>query len=369
MIKRLYVDNYKSLVNFELPLQELTLLVGLNGVGKTSILNVMYALRQLLSGAAKITDADIFPAQTLTRWQSRALQVFELDIELNGESFRYRIEIEHEKTSRRARIHHESLMANGKPLFRCVQAQVRLYRDDHTEGPTFTVDWGESALARVAPGGDNTRLSCFLEFMRKVLVCGIYPASFTAESTTEDAMLHRDARNFSAWYRHIMLERPEMVPNFTEALKAVINGFQGIRMEKVGLDTRALMVVFEESGARFELRLDQVSDGQRSLIALYSLVRLASGQGYTLFLDEPDNYVALGEIQPWLMELADTCGDALPQAVLCSHHPELIDYLGGDRGLLLVRESSGVTIARELGEMQMEGGVSLSEVIARGWER
>ncbi len=84
MIKRLYIDNYKSLVNFELPLQELTLLVGLNGAGKTSILNVMYALRQLLSGVAKITDTDIFPAQTLTRWQSRPLQVFELDAELNG---------------------------------------------------------------------------------------------------------------------------------------------------------------------------------------------------------------------------------------------------------------------------------------------
>ncbi len=36
MIKRLYVDNYKCLVNFELPLQDLTLLLGPNGVGKTS---------------------------------------------------------------------------------------------------------------------------------------------------------------------------------------------------------------------------------------------------------------------------------------------------------------------------------------------
>lgn len=44
MFKRLYVDNYKSLVNFELPLDELTLLFGLNGVGKTSILEVIFAV-------------------------------------------------------------------------------------------------------------------------------------------------------------------------------------------------------------------------------------------------------------------------------------------------------------------------------------
>ena len=70
MIKRLYVDNYRSLVNFELPLQELTLLMGPNGVGKTSVLDVMFALRQLLAGVAKVTDAES-SASTLTRWQTR----------------------------------------------------------------------------------------------------------------------------------------------------------------------------------------------------------------------------------------------------------------------------------------------------------
>src|SRR5690606_29379939 len=111
------------------------------------------------------------------------------------------------------------------------------------------------------------------------------------------------------------------------------------------------------------------SDGQRALVALYSLVRLAAGQGYTLFLDEPDNYLALPEIQPWLIELTDSCGGDVPQAVLCSHHPELIDYLGSNRGVLLERESSGVTITRPVRELTVEGGLKLSEVIARGWQR
>jgi len=38
MIKRLYVDNYKCLVNFDLKLDELSLLLGLNGSGKSSVL-------------------------------------------------------------------------------------------------------------------------------------------------------------------------------------------------------------------------------------------------------------------------------------------------------------------------------------------
>jgi predicted ATP-binding protein involved in virulence len=69
MLKRLYVDNYRCLVNFTLELQELTLLVGPNGSGKSSVLDVLFALRQLLSGTGKVTDPDLFPARSLTRLQ------------------------------------------------------------------------------------------------------------------------------------------------------------------------------------------------------------------------------------------------------------------------------------------------------------
>jgi predicted ATPase len=369
MIKRLYIDNYKSLVNFELPLQDLTLLLGPNGVGKTSVLDVMFALRQLLAGAAKVSDKAVFAVPTLTRWQKRDRQVFEIDAIIGEDKFRYRLEVEHERSSRKARIAAETLDLEGKPLFRFERGEVHLYRDNHTQGPAFGADWSESALARVPPRPDNTKLTEFLDSMRKVIVCGLYPASFETESSTEDAILQRDARNFAAWYRHVLLERQELVPEFTKALQEVIVGFRGIRMERVGLDTRALMVMFDQFGERYELRLDEISDGQRALIALYSLIRLAAGQGYTLWLDEPDNYLALAEIQPWLIELADACGEQVPQAVLCSHHPELIDYLAGDRGVVLRPESSGATTVRPASEMAVEGGLKLSEVIARGWEQ
>lgn len=113
--------------------------------------------------------------------------------------------------------------------------------------------------------------------------------------------------------------------------------------------------------------INEISDGQRMLIVLYALIHLAGEQGFSLFLDEPDNYVALAEIQPWLMALVDACGQSQHQAVLCSHHPELIDYLGGDRGVLLDRTNAGVTRQRDLTTEEMEGPLRLSERVARGW--
>ena len=163
MLQRLYADNYKCLVNFELNLQELSLLLGPNGAGKTSVLDIVFALRHLLGGGARVTDADTFPTHTLTRWQERDIQTFEIDVLLDSDSFSYRLEVDHDRTSRRARIVTERLSQNRKPLFDCQMGEVRLYRDDYSEGPHYTADWTESALARVAPPERYRRLTQFRE--------------------------------------------------------------------------------------------------------------------------------------------------------------------------------------------------------------
>ncbi len=368
MLKRLYVDNYRCLVNFQLELQGLTLLVGPNGSGKSSVLDVLFALRQLLNGTAKVTDSNIFPARSLTRWQSRDLQVFEVTISLDNEGdATYRLEVEHERESRRAHIQLESLYVDNKPLFEFRNGEVQLYRDDHSESSQYSADWSESALARVAVRPAYQRLSRLLEFLRGVSVCALDPKRFQAESFSEEPLLQTDGSNFASWYRHQIQERQDLVLEVVEALRKVVDGFQSIRLERVGTEARAFIVVFEGEGKRYELRLDEISDGQRALIALYALVNLAGDQD-VLFLDEPDNYVALAEIQPWIMSLSDVCGSRPRQAVICTHHPELIDYLGGEAGVLLKRERSGSVTTRRLSEISGDTGLKLSEVLARGWE-
>ena len=368
MLGRIYIDNYKCLVNFELRFQELTLLLGDDGAGKSSVLEVVLALRRLLNGEARLTDSGIFPANTLTRWQSRNLQVFEIDANLGEDSLIYRLEVEHETGGKESRIAVESLEADDRPLFAFKGGKVRLFRDDHSEGPVFGSDPSESALAKVVEAKDNVRLTKFLDFVRKILVCRLCPFNFEAETSSDGAALRPDGRNFSSWYRHAQLEWPERVTELTKELQEIMGDFRGLRLERVGSDIRALKVKFDEAGRDYELGLDEISDGQRALIALYALLRLGAEQGRALFLDEPANYVALSEIQPWLIELADSCGDAAAQVVLCSHHPELIDYLGDDCGLLLRRESSGVTRAEKILENTDGRGLKLSELLARGWD-
>ncbi len=370
MLDRLYVDNYKCLVNFEIRPDDVTLLLGPNGVGKSAVVDVLFALRQLLSGAAKPSDAVAFPTRTLTRWERRPTQVVEVGATVGGEPMTYRLELQHEVETRRVKVALERLTTPDATLFTFENGEVGLYDDHGRAGARFHADWNESFLARVVPGRENRRLTRFLEFIRKIVICGVYPHGILPESSTEDAMLARDGSNFCSWYRHLAQERLDLVPRYTAALGEVVEGFQALRLEKIGEETRALAVDFVEGAGRYALRLDELSDGQRTLLVLYALLHLTRGQGYTLVLDEPDNYLALGEIQPWLIELADACGEGIEQAILSSHHPEIIDYLGADHGLLLQRRAAGpVTIRRASQEGLAGSGLRLSEVIARGWEQ
>lgn len=114
-----YLGN-RSLANFEIPLEELTLLLGPNGVGKTSVLDVVFAVRRLLSGQAKVTDDEVFPTPTLTRWQKRNKQVFEFDLILEGDDLRYRIEVEHDRKQKKARICQERRKKLADPYATCI---------------------------------------------------------------------------------------------------------------------------------------------------------------------------------------------------------------------------------------------------------
>ena len=369
MLKRIYIHNYKCLVNFELPLQETVLLLGRNGVGKTAVLDAMFGIRGLLDGRARIADSYVFPQSTLTRWQTLPRQVLEIDAEFGGHSFTYRLEIEHDKDNKLSRVSHEALVGDGITLFRFKMGEVQLYRDDGSIGPSYGADWTESALARVhTHRKDNTKLTAFMESMQKLIICAINPFQMDAESKKEAKALHRYAENFVSWYRYAVQENPTAAHPHVESLRDVMPGFDKFFLPHSGLGSRALLSEFHPEGRnqkQHQLGFDELSEGQRTLVVLYALLHL-SEPNTLLFIDEPDNFVTLPEIQPWIRQVADL-SDVVSQAVICSHHPEFIDYLGRDCGVMLRRDSTLVTKTQALASLSDGNGLRLSELVARGW--
>ncbi|MDE0110722.1 MAG: hypothetical protein OXN84_00315 [Albidovulum sp.] len=70
MFKRIYVDKFKCVVNFAPEIQNPALVAGYDCSGKNSVLDIMFALRELLSGRAKVADQRVFSPSFIAAWQS-----------------------------------------------------------------------------------------------------------------------------------------------------------------------------------------------------------------------------------------------------------------------------------------------------------
>jgi predicted ATPase len=154
-----------------------------------------------------------------------------------------------------------------------------------------------------------------------------------------------------------------------QELKEVIPGFDSFSLKEAG-EAKVLKVLFDAPGSQkrpMAFDFSELSDGQKVLAALYALLFLLKDEGYSLFLDEPDNFVALREIQPWLTALMDACGDSIEQAILISHHPEIIDHLALRSGRWFDRDNNGPARVTHHPKAQVEG-LTASETVARGWE-
>ena len=166
MLRRIYVDNFKALRDFEVHLDgDLTLFAGENGSGKSSVLEAleMFILMRMwgwnfFSGAPNTSRSVDRP---------RDLQFLELDVELRrAEVFTYRVELETD-TEGICRVFSERVTRGGSALLETTRDGLDLRV---TIGGTATVMRSDLlALPQVgAMQPDLARLRRALEQLRTV---------------------------------------------------------------------------------------------------------------------------------------------------------------------------------------------------------
>lgn len=366
MLTKMYVNNYRCLVNFEIEFDKLTLLLGTNGSGKTTIFDILYNIRRLVIDNDRV--GEIFSLDDMTVWLDSKTQTFELSIKGNDGLYVYKLVIEYNKEDKRLQIDSETLHYNGKRLFEFVKGKVEMHLDDRS-GLGYPADPTRSVLTIVSDDYENKKITWFKKWIEMLFIMNLQPKAMSPISEKESSWLNLDGTNFVSWYRYISQEHQDRIPEIYDYLRESIPGFDSFKLETAG-KSKNMKVGFRSVDKSLKTQffdLDHISDGQRVLIVLHMLLVGLKDMGHTLMLDEPENYVALAEIQPWLMELSDACGVRIPQIVIISHHPELIDYFGVEKCKLIERDPLGPTRIKQL-PTQIDGGLKLSEVIARGWE-
>ncbi|AUT00566.1 ATPase [Nostoc sp. CENA543] len=367
MLKRIYIDNFRCLVNFEINFDSINLLLGGNGSGKSTVFEALRRLQLFIVGGYQIEG--LFNFFECTRWQKLPIQRFELEIVGNHGTYKYELAIAY--TQNKPHIHYERLWFDQHPLIKYDAGEVEIFNDDYLPSPKYPFNFSQSVLSLLQPSQENTKTTWFKYRIERLVIVQITPTLMNGSSKQEERILNYKMENFVSWYRYISQDQGKSY-EIINILQNVLEGFLSFRFEQFSEQDRALKLKFKSSydtEKPLEYYFWELSDGQKVLLALYTLIYGTQSEDYTLCIDEPENFLALPEIQPWLTQLYDFCSEQKMQALLISHHPELMNYLlVSPIGYWFERQSNAPVRVRKISNENAENtGLQISELIARGW--
>src|SRR5271170_4256305 len=181
MLTRVYIDNFRSFVNFAYKPEKKQLLLGANGSGKSSLLEAIRYVKSFIAGGE-----NPFTQSTRTRWQDRPLQVVEIRALLDGKNYEYRVEIRLAQKTEQMSVNLESLKVSGRPVFELANREIRFFLNDSEQSTTVPLETDESALhlSRLS----NSRVRRFLEWLESVHCFRIdaYPGVMDESADSEE---------------------------------------------------------------------------------------------------------------------------------------------------------------------------------------
>lgn len=361
MLTRVYIDNFRSFVNFEYRAAAKQLLFGPNGSGKSSLLDAIRFLKGFIQG-----ESNRFTQSTRTRWQNRQLQVFELEALIGRKKYEYRLEIGYAPETNEQFVRSERLQVGKATIFELSGEKIRFYSRER-KSIVVPIETNRSALHLSVLSNSDVRR--FMEWLDRVHIFAIdaYPGTMEETADTEEHTPDFELDNLAAWYRYLVQTYPKENVNFLSSLKECMDGFVALKFSSEEDGFRKLRAEFSSPAKPVNYSISELSEGQRYLIALYMIQSFLLVRGHTVFVDEPDNFIALREIQPWLLIADQTIEEHGGQMILVSHHPETLNQWATEYGVRFRREENGQVRTQRF-HPAGRGKLLPSETIARGWE-
>jgi predicted ATPase len=365
MLTRLYIDNFRCFVNFEFKPGRRQLILGANGSGKSSLMDALLLIRRLARRGDNLQELDMLYQRT--SWLDRSRQSWELEASLDDQDYVYRLMLEHEGDLLKPRVVSETVHLGGRPIFEFVEGDVHLFNDRFEHTVSYPFDWRRSALATITERRDNRHLTRLQQWLRSLVGFRINPFDMASQADESESEPKPNLSNMASWYRRLVQEDPRQNEALLTSLRSVLDGFTFLRFEPAGKFPLLMADFVDASSKSLRFWFDELSEGQRCLICLYAILHFVLAKGATVIIDEPDNFVSLREIQPWLMEATESVEDGRGQLLLISHHPEILNQWAPDCGIRFVRDGIGPVRVEEF-HGDPESALSPAEIVARGWE-
>jgi predicted ATPase len=358
VIRRLYVNNFRCLQNFDLPIsgKPSALLIGKNGAGKTTVGFALEILQKIARGTNRVSD--LVKPKDFTRGLTDVPMRFEIEVELESKLYGYSVAFELSVGFKELRVLEEKLTVDGKPVYTRQIAQVTLAKWKTDKEAKFLIDWFLVALPIVQQESSEDPLYIFKQWLAQILVLRPIPSLIRGDSEEETLRPNRQVTDLGAWFTGLLAYAPAAYTLIDTYLKQVMPDLKDIRNPLSGTDSRSLIFQFVNEQGNISLPFEDLSDGEKCFVVC-ALV-LASNSTYGplfCFWDEPDNYLSLDEVGQFIMAIRRDF-QSRGQFIATSHNPEAIRRFSDDNTLVLYRKSHlEPTNVRPLSDLQTNGDI------------
>lgn len=360
MISRLRVRNFKTLVDFDLQLGSLNVLIGENGTGKSAILDAFQVISTMVQGARSVSE--VLEPSMKTKWLSDGTASFGMDVVLNGSTYRYDMLLRYAADGQPGHIVEEHLQVDDVVVCSLVMGKLR------TSVMSQEFPWNQtdrSPLAVVAQFDSSFSIDNFIRFCKNFVSLRPNPFQMRDAAEAEVELPSRDLSDLTAWMRSLN-DDPELTVAIRENLWRFMPGFLSYKF--IGFQGGIKFLNFNmahEDASSGTYLLSNLSDGQRVLIGLTCALEAAGARGYTLLLDEVDNFLSPSVAKDWFESLmGKTYYQEAFQAIVVTHNPSIASQVFADHCYVVARPNGGRTMVSEATADQE----ILRDLMERGWQ-
>ena len=317
MIEAIRIKNFKSIGNLNLPMSKFNCLVGMNGAGKSTILQAIDFISQLMAG-------------NVQGWlNSRKWTVQELNCKLLKESNIY-VEISYRAQSGQLlvwdasfnrhdlRCSLEKIKLENEVIFASVRQEYR-FVDGYKQAISFT--YQGSILSQLKESELPQPVLEFREALKRIRSLELLsPHLLRLRSRPEDRDIGAGGEKLSGYLHNVKGAARE---HLLQLLKTFYPNLIDFRVASLRAGWKKLMVIEQFGEQKLETEATHLSDG---LLRILAVLAQAESDHPLVLLDEIEN-----GINPEIIEkLVDVLVNARQQIIVTTHSPMILNYLEDD---------------------------------------
>ena len=341
MIKSIYIDNFKALNDFKMEFQPLTLLIGANSVGKSTVLQALELLAYFTKGKEhgelnNYLKERHWSAKDLKSSLSRKRHItFKVEIEVEKEIFEWEVVL-NVKGDKFEIIRENIEKENNFFLLRRFDDTIQIHNEKNNELLGFTSPFMSSVLSFI----DIEKNPKLIEFKKILNGLALFDFSATDQLKSKNlivknAQIGRNGENLAAYLHQLSKEDLEKL---SLELQTYAPFFESVNITKRSRNEVEIDIKERFSNNRIDAA--HLSDGMMRLLAILTLALTESGYA-TMMIEEIEDGInpnLAGEIIKTLIQVTENTNR---QFILTTHNPLILDWVPIECIHFLYRDKDG----------------------------